>query len=72
MRRNDRHSNVSSLDEHNLRVVLSKKHVVEAALHKPIELHRLASSLEVGDERSVVDELTATKAQEAREESVGS
>ncbi|MDY4442494.1 MAG: hypothetical protein SPE27_09685 [Prevotella sp.] len=60
MRRNDRHSNVSSLDEHNLRVVLPQEHVVEAALHKPIELHRLASSLEVCDECGVVDKITAT------------
>ena len=48
LRANDRHGIVGSLDEDNLGVVLRQVHMVETTLHKPIELHSLTSSLEVG------------------------
>ena len=53
LRADDRHSKVVGLDEDNLGVVLRQVHMVEATLHKPIELHRLACSLKVGYERGV-------------------
>ena len=59
------------LDKHNLRVVLRQMHMVEAALHKPIELHRLARRLKVGYERGVGYQLAPAQTQKTAEESVG-
>ena len=72
LRADDRHSKVVGLDEDNLGVVLRQVHMVEATLHKPIELHRLTSSLEVGHQSSMCYKVATAQTQEAREESVGS
>ena len=72
LRANDRNGIVGSLDEDNLGVILRKMHMVETTLHKPIELHSLTSSLEVGHQSSMCNQVATAQTQEAREESVGS
>lgn len=60
LRRYHSHLVVVVLNEYYLGVVLSQIHMVEATLHKPIELHRLSCCLKVGYESGIGNKVATT------------